>query len=155
MDCKKLNLFFNSQWEDGLKNYPESATWYGDTRYNHLLNNRSLEWILKSREINILSLKKINSINRKKLLAEDKINYDLYKLNLERSINGFPFHSYLMPVNQLGGIHIGLPNMVELMPFDTEQDYKNYLSRLEKIPKAIDQTIEVMKYGIKNRLDST
>ena len=79
---------------------------------------------------------------------EDQLNYDLYKLNLERSIKGFPFHSYLKPVNQLGGVHIGFPNIVDLMPFKTEIDYQNYLSRLEQIPTAINQTIDVMKQGI-------
>lgn len=148
-ESEKLNLFFKSQWDEGLKDSPESATWYGDDRYNHLLNNRSLTWILKSQEKTILALKKLKAINRKKLLPEAQLNYDLYKLNLERSIKGFPFHSYLKPVNQLGGVHIGFPNMVDLMPFKTEKDYQNYLSRLEQIPIAIDQTIEVMKQGIK------
>ena len=148
-ESQKLHLFFEAQWELGLKDSPESATWYGDDRYNHLLNDRSLGWILESREKTIITMKKLKAINREKLLPEDQLNYDLYHLNLERSINGFPYHSYLIPVTQLGGVHIGLPNMVELMPFKTAKDYQNYLSRLEQIPNAIDQTIAVMKEGIK------
>ena len=38
--------------------------------------------------------------------------------------------------------------MVELMPFKNRTDFQNYISRLQQIPTAVDQTISVMKRGL-------
>ena len=38
------------------------------------------------------------------------------------------------------------------MPFTTVKDYENYISRLHAIPRALEQTTEVMKLGLRDRL---
>lgn len=42
--------------------------------------------------------------------------------------------------------------MVELMPFNNTKDFHNYISRMRAIPTAIEQTINVMKRGIKENI---
>jgi len=147
-ETKKLHDFFNNEWEKGLKNSPESATWYGDNRYNDKLNDRSLKSISLNHQNNIKALKNLIQIKRSQLSYEDQLNYDLYKQSLIQSIESYSFKSYLIPLTQLGGIHIGLPNMVEIMPFNNKIDFNNYLARLEQIPNAITQTTEIMRRGL-------
>ncbi len=57
-----------------------------------------------------------------------------------------------MPVNQMGGIHQSYASMPSQMPFVTVKDYENYLARLHQIPRAFDQTMAVMRLGMKDRL---
>ena len=151
-EADKLNQFFADEWEKGLQNSPESASWYGDDRFNHLLNDRSLNKISIDNADNIKTLKKLVQFKRSQLAPEDQLNYDLYKQDLKNSIESYPFKNYLIPITQLGGIHISLPNIIELMPFNTQNDFNNYIQRLHKIPTAIEQTMVVMKRGIVEKI---
>jgi uncharacterized protein (DUF885 family) len=151
-ESDKLNKFFTEEWEYGLENNPESATWYGDSRFNNRLNDRSIEKNILDYEHNIESLKKLVQIKRTQLNDGDKLNYDLYKQDLKTLIEGYEFKEFLIPTTQLGGIQIDLPNLVELMPFENMNDFHNYISRMEAMPTAIEQTINVMKRGIKEKI---
>jgi len=151
-ESDKLHQFFADEWEKGLQNSPESASWYGDDRFNDRLNDRSLNKISTDHQDNIKTLKNLVQIKRTQLNKEDQLNYDLYKQSLIQSVESYPFKSYLIPITQLGGVHIGLPNMVELMPFDTKKDFNNYFSRLEQIPTAIQQIMEIMKRGLAEKI---
>ena len=123
-ETKKLHQFFADEWEKGLENSPESASWYGDDRFNDQLNDRSLDKIVSDHEKDINTLKNLVQIKRSQLSGADQLNYDLYKQDLKTSIEGYEFKSYLIPITELGGIHISLPNMVELMPFKNKTDFQ-------------------------------
>jgi uncharacterized protein (DUF885 family) len=57
-----------------------------------------------------------------------------------------------MPVSQMGGIHIFLPMLATYMSFDSVKDYNDYISRLTQAPRAIDQTMAMMRKGMQDRL---
>ncbi len=151
-EADKLHQFFSKEWEYGLKNNPESATWYGDDRFNNQINDKSIEKIISNHGNNIKSLKNLVQIKRSQLDENDQLNYDLYKQDLKTTIEDYEYKNYLIPITQLGGIQIDLPNMVELMPFNNIKDFHNYISRMRAIPNAIEQTINVMKRGIKEKI---
>ncbi|MBC8198337.1 MAG: DUF885 domain-containing protein [Candidatus Marinimicrobia bacterium] len=151
-ETDKLHQFFSEEWENGLINNPESATWYGDDRFNNLLNDRSIEKLISNHGNNISSLKNLVQIKRSQLDENNQLNYDLYKQDLKTTIEGYEYKNFLIPITQLGGVQIDLPNMVELMPFNNTKDFHNYFSRMRAIPTAIEQTINVMKRGIKENI---
>jgi uncharacterized protein (DUF885 family) len=53
-----------------------------------------------------------------------------------------------MPVNQMWGIHINLPQLVNLLAFETVKDYDDYIARLKLLPHVFDQTILQMRKGM-------
>ena len=57
-----------------------------------------------------------------------------------------------MPVDQMNGVHLELPDLVALTPFNTVADYDNYLARLHQIPHAFDQVIANMRQGMRDSL---
>jgi uncharacterized protein (DUF885 family) len=57
-----------------------------------------------------------------------------------------------MPVNQFGGIHTGLANLPLAIPLDSVKHYEDYVARLHQMPRAMNQTIEVMRAGMKDNL---
>jgi uncharacterized protein (DUF885 family) len=57
-----------------------------------------------------------------------------------------------MPVNQMNGIHLDLAALPSQTPLSTIKDYENYISRLHAIPRAFEQTTELMRLGLRDRL---
>ncbi len=57
-----------------------------------------------------------------------------------------------MPINQQNGIHTGLADLPLSVPFDTVKQYEDYISRLHQIPRVLNQTTEVLRAGMKDKL---
>ena len=149
---EKLKKYFQAQWEHTLENYPEFATYLGDHRYNDRLTDMSIETVLKLHSQTKESYKEILAINRTSLSSEYKLYFDLYTDKLQKEIERQQFKEYLMPINQMGGIQINAPNLVDISPFNTHDDYKNYIQRLNGFSVKIDQVITLMKMGIKEKI---
>jgi uncharacterized protein (DUF885 family) len=71
---------------------------------------------------------------------------------LREEIEGAQFRQWEMPVNQMGGLHLELPDLVVLTPFNSVADYNNYLARLHQIPHAFDQVTANMRQGMRDGL---
>src|SRR5438552_5064335 len=57
-----------------------------------------------------------------------------------------------MPVNQMGGIHLFVAQFPTLLTFVTLKDYDDYITRLHKFPKQLDDTISLMRLGVRDEL---
>lgn len=151
-ETEKLQTFFEEEWEYGLKENPIKATLLGDLRYNGRLGDSSIAAIERRQRHGVEALRQLESIDRSKLADSDKLNYDLYLENLTLRIEGHRFPWYLTPINQMGGVQQGPPNVVRSLPFRNAKHYEDYLSRLSQLPAVVDQTIERMQEGLKQRI---
>ena len=143
-----LRKLFEDEWEKGLKEYPERATYQGDDRYNDRLTDMSLEAIERRHGESKDLLKRLDKIPREKLNDSDKLNFDLYRKKLMRGLEGFQYKGHLMPIDQMGGVQINSPNLVNITPFRNQKDFDNYLKRLEAFPVYMDQIISLMEEGL-------
>ncbi|MFQ6673241.1 MAG: DUF885 family protein [Fidelibacterota bacterium] len=146
---QRLHELFQEEWETRLKENPEFATFLGDDRYNDRLTDLSLTRIEQRHEWTQGFLQRLLSMDRARLGDADKLNYDLFKKQLEFRVERYPYHDFLMPVNQMGGLQIDFPNLVNITPFRNVRDYDNYLARLAAFPTYVDQTIALMREGMK------
>jgi uncharacterized protein (DUF885 family) len=144
---KDLAKFFEEEWEWGLKEFPERATTLGDPRYNDRLTDLSLEAIDRRHQHSKDALARVKKIDRDALTEDDRLSYDLFARELERSIEGARFPTELMPINQQEGIHKDFAILSTLTQFRTVKDYRDYLARLSAFPKQVDQTIALMEKG--------
>ena len=71
---------------------------------------------------------------------------------LRESLDDAKFKGWEMPVTQISGIHLLVPQLVSLLQFDTVKDYEDLITRYRKLPTAFDQTIEHMRAGMKDGL---
>ena len=94
-------------------------------------------------------LAKLEKINPKDLTQKDRINYSIFKYQLEDKIARIGFEDYLMPLNAEGGFYTNLSYMVRGLPFETAIDYENYLKKLEAVPQFFDDNMNLMRLGIK------
>jgi uncharacterized protein (DUF885 family) len=57
-----------------------------------------------------------------------------------------------MPINQFNGIHTALADLPLSVPLDSVKHYEDYIARLHQIPRALSQTTEVLRAGVKDNL---
>jgi uncharacterized protein (DUF885 family) len=64
----------------------------------------------------------------------------------------YSLKNYEMPLSQQRGVHTGLADLPLSVPFDSVQQYKDYIARLRQVPRVLEQTAEVMRQGMKDGL---
>ena len=67
-------------------------------------------------------------------------------------IADFDLKEYEMPINQQNGIHTGLADLPLSVPLDSVKHYEDYIARLHQIPRALSQTTEVLRAGMRDKL---
>jgi uncharacterized protein (DUF885 family) len=146
------NALFEDYYETDLRNFPLRATAYGDYRYNDQLGEYSLDAIDKRHQNDEEFLARIKAISIDGFSDQDQLSHDLLIRMLEQRIADFDLKEYEMPINQQNGIHTGLADLPLSMPFDSVKHYEDYISRLHRIPRALTQTTEVLRAGMKDKL---
>src|SRR5918996_271015 len=148
---KTLHELFSAEWEYLMEQHPTWASSLGDRRWNDRWDNISLDALLKRHDHNVEILDKLAKIDRSALTLADQLNYDLFKKNYENDIERFQYRWYLLPLNQRDGVHT-VNRLADALRFETLKDYEDWLARLRALPSRIDQTIALMRQGIKERI---
>jgi uncharacterized protein (DUF885 family) len=149
---KQLNAFLESEWEYALRTHPEFATYVGDSRYNDKLGDHSPAAVERDLKHAQEALKRLEAIDTSGFPEQEKLNKQLAVRGLREEIESVPLKEWEMPVNQMGGIHLGYAAMPSQLTFRTVKDYEDYLARLHQMPRAFDQTVAVMRLGLKDRM---
>jgi uncharacterized protein (DUF885 family) len=143
-----LKKLLAEQWEYTLSNAPEFASILGDKRWNDKLSDNSQAAIdadlAKSREF----LQRFQAIDTTGFPEQEKLNQELMARGLKDGLEGAKFKGWLMPVNQISGIHLEVPQFPALLTFTTAKDYTDLTTRYKLLPRVFDQTIEHMRTGM-------
>jgi uncharacterized protein (DUF885 family) len=146
------NALFDEQYESDLLNFPERATAFGDYRYNDKLAAYSLAAVAQRNESNRAFLSRLQTIATTGFSDQDQLSHDLLIRVLQQRIADFDLKEYEMPVNQFNGIHTSLADLPLSVPLDSVKHYEDYIARLHQIPRALSQTTEVLRVGMKDNL---
>ena len=149
--AKTLHDFFAAEWDYQMEQHPTWASSLGDRRWNDRWSDSSLDAIYQRHNHDIATLSKLTKIDRAALSPSDQLNFDLFKKDYENDIEDFQYRWYLLPLNQLGGVHT-VNQLAETLRFDTLKDYEDWLARLKALPVRVDQTIALMRIGMKERI---
>ena len=149
---KALADLIAENWEYSLSQNPEFASILGDRRWNDKSSEVSEAAVqrdlAKSREY----LTRFEAIDTTGFPEQEALNKTLMVRDLKLGIDGARFENWLMPVNQMGGIHLEAPQLVSLLPFETVKDFDDYATRLRNFPAQIDGTIAFMRRGMEKHL---
>lgn len=143
-----LHDLFAREWERSLRENPTFASALGDRRYNDQWGDRSPEAYQARAERTRRALADLQKIDRAALTDADKVNYDLFKNELEDSIESARFRFYLLPVSQSGGIQTA-NELTNVLRFETVKDYEDWIARLRTFPALMRQTIRLMREGLR------
>lgn len=151
VNSKKLQRFLEAEWEWLMKEHPTWASYLGDRRYNGRWEDASLAAIERRHKHTVETLKRLRAIGRAGLPPADRLNYDLFEDQLKLQIEEHSFRWYLIPLNQRDGIQTS-NELGDALPFDSVKDYEDWISRLRAFPALMDQTIELMREGVRARM---
>jgi uncharacterized protein (DUF885 family) len=146
------NALFEEQYESDLRSFPERATAYGDYRYNNKLAEYSLDAIVQRHKTDESFLARLEAIPSTGFSDQDQLSHDLLVRVLQQRIADFDLKEYEMPINQQNGIHTNLADLPLSVPFDSVKRYEDYIARLHQIPRVLNQTTEVLRAGMKDKL---
>lgn len=146
------NALFEEQYETDLRNFPERATSYGDYRYNDRLADYSLAAIAERHKTDEAFLAKLTAIPTTGFQDQDQLSHDVMARVLQQRVADFDLKEYEMPVNQQNGIHTSLADLPLSVPLDSVKHYEDYVARLQQIPRALEQTSEVLRAGMRDKL---
>jgi uncharacterized protein (DUF885 family) len=149
---KALNDLLHEQWEYSMRASPLYASFLGDKRYNDLLDDFSQKEIDDEHEQSRRFLARFQAIDTTGFPEQEVLNRQLMMRDLKMDLDGVRFKPWEMPVNQFNGVHIDLPQLVNILSFETKKDYDDYIARLRQIPRLFDQTEVQMRKGMADNL---
>jgi len=146
-----LHALFASEWERNLRENPLEATFLGDHRYDDQLPDLDLAAIRARQAGDRDALAALLAIDRAALPADDRLDYDTFRWQLEAKIERQKFREYLIPLNHQNGIQ-NLHELTELLSFATVADYERWIARLAQFGRYTDQTLALMREGVAARV---
>jgi len=143
-----LNKLLAEQWEYNLSHSPEFASILGDKRWNDKMSDFSQAAIdadlAKAKEF----LQRFDAVDTAGFPEQEALNKALMVRNLKEQLDGAKFKDWLMPVNQISGIHLLAAQFPAMLTFTTVKDYDDLITRYKKFPVVFDQTIGHMRAGM-------
>ena len=146
-----LHALFDREWDYQMQQHPTRASSLGDRRWNDRWADDSLTAIEARYQHTLAVLDEIKRVDRARLSPPDQIDCDLFQRQHELSAQGHAFHWYLVPLNQRGGIQTA-NELGDALRFTTVKDYEDWIARLQRFPEHMDQTIALMRQGIRERI---
>jgi uncharacterized protein (DUF885 family) len=146
------NAIFEEKYESDLRNFPENATAYGDYRYNDKLEDYSLAAFAERHQTDQAFLARLEAVPTAGFPDQDQLSHDVMVRVLQQRDADFALKEYEMPINQMNGIHTSLADLPLSVPLDSVKHYHDYVVRLRQIPGALNQTSEVLRAGMRDKL---
>lgn len=147
-----FSKLLDEQWQYTMLENPEFATSIGDYRYNDRWTDRSLTHIAQQNEDAKRFLARFEAVDTTGFSEQERLSKELMVQNLRNDIEGYELKTFEMPVNQFIGAHLQLAQFVAVVPFDSVKHYEDYIARLNAVPAVMDQLIEVLRQGQKDKL---
>ncbi|GAA0857542.1 DUF885 domain-containing protein [Aliiglaciecola litoralis] len=151
-EAEKVQLLTDQFFDESMQRNPIYATFVGVHDYNDKfgdpINQKSLAEGLAFEQ---KYLQAINKIEPSKLSGQALLSYEIFKRAREMAIKSYQFDVHLIPISQMGGVHsffAMLGSGSSAQPFNTEQDYRNFMSRAEGFSIFMDSVISAMREGI-------
>ena len=113
---QQLLSMFDEEWQYSLRTNPGWATMLGESRYNDRLSDNSPEFFQSEIEQKRNFLTRFQAIDPASFSRQDTLSRELMIRQLRQEIEGAQFKHWEMPVNQMGGLHLELPDLERCAP---------------------------------------
>ncbi|HYH95202.1 DUF885 domain-containing protein [Hyalangium sp.] len=144
----RFTALLEEEWQWDLRESPLFATFVGDLRYNDQLGDQSAEAIERRKQHARELLERLKGIDRSRLSEPRQLDYDLFRLDAETSVEGQRFPEEYIQISQLGGIHDMMAQVAQAVPKRNVKDFQDFVKRLRAVPGLVDQSIALMRKGL-------
>lgn len=145
----ELYQIFSDARQYQLDSNPISATYAGIHTSNDRMPSVSENQMENNLNFWRSILDRLDIIKLKTLSKKDRVNHKIFRRIVNSRIKGIEYKDHLMPFNADSGFHTGLARLYKAMPFNTIEDYENYIGRLLDFPRYFNEQIANMRIGIK------
>jgi uncharacterized protein (DUF885 family) len=143
-----LDRLIGAEWAREMREHPIEASLDGFHQYDGLWPDVSLSTLAREHQEDIHALARLAAIDPKRLSGEDRISYELFQYRYRMQVQDYDLKGYLMPVNELDGIQT-LQTLTHTLRFENAGDYRNFLHRLQTFKPFMDETIAILKEGVR------
>lgn len=147
MADKDFENYLAESWEMSLSQSPIYASMLGDKRFNTEIVSNSADEIEKRKLKAIDSYDEFKTFNINDLSESNRLNYMILDKDFSLEIDSHNYPEHFMDLNQRGGIQ-SFYETGSRMIFSSYQDYKDWLTRLEKYTSNIKNANANYKNGL-------
>ncbi|MEP0356274.1 DUF885 domain-containing protein [Paraglaciecola sp.] len=152
-ESQKLSELVQAYFDESMQMNPIWATFVGINTYDDMFSSPiNKANIAKVLAFETLYLEKIKAIELSLLTGQDLLTYEIFLRDRELALKGANFPSELIPLHQMGGAHsyfASLGSGQSAQPFNTLQDFRNFIERAKGFAVYMDSAIVAMQEGIK------
>ena len=121
----------------------------GDHRFNDRLGSVSVEDATRRNEFIKGIVDRLKTVvDGSSLNDNDGLNADILTRLLNQRLSNFKFEQYYTPITNRGGFHVDFPELPNRVPLKTEDDFRNYISRLGQFKRLAEEHVEIMTAGM-------
>lgn len=144
-----LRSLQDKAWSYVINQSPELATFVGCDGEHGKWTDFSLEAFEKRKGDSFIFKVLLDEIDRTSLSKGNQLQYDILKWLINIADEGSQYPFQYLPIDQLNGIHLTVPLLLQMGNETTSEGYKNLLNRMNGVPTLIDQNIALMVEGMK------
>lgn len=146
--AQELEKLFEQEWERSLRISPIFASTMGERRYAQRwpdLSPAALERDYKDTKAALARLRSLPAV------PAEAVNRAVFERMLSEQLEEYELGWRFVPINMRDGIQ-NTADLANLLPFRDERDYRDWLARLRAFPVYLDQTIVLMREGMRRKL---
>lgn len=148
-DRQRLTGLLDEHFDEMMRESPTWASTRGDLRFNDKLEDVGPEAIARRHEARSRRLAELRALSpAPDWTAEDRVNRRLLMDVLERSLDAAKFKREQQPMDDRSNPAVWLPQLADRLRFSEPRHYADYATRLEAVPRLIDQHIANMRAGL-------
>jgi uncharacterized protein (DUF885 family) len=144
-----LDALLKEEWEFRLRENPLEASGYGDHRYDALMPSVAQADLDRQAKAQQAFLERASKIDRSALSPAERINYDMWRRELEDDLLRYRFGAHRIPILADSGFHISLADLPSRTRLTSVKEYESYIARLRALPVYMDQQIAHMREGLR------
>lgn len=141
---------WQAEWAWRLEQHPQLATSIGMHAYDDRLGEVGTAAQNYRLEYWRAVLGQLDRVATDDLDGATRINYLIYRAQIQSFIENIELGSAQMPLNSDSAFYTDLAFLPRQHPFADADDVRNYIARLRAIPAYFDQHIELLEAGLKS-----
>lgn len=142
-----LQAIIDQSWQLQLSASPEMAYSMGDASAAGKLSDLSPAALAKLNQGQIAVLAQLKALDRSSLSKEDKINAQILEDQIQNDVDLYRFKDYYLPITAESGFHAYITSIAQGR-FNTLEDYRNYIAKLNALPTYFAQQTHWLKQGL-------
>lgn len=141
----------DAYWEFILRSNPTYATYLGDSRYDALLSDIGPEQRERIRRDIEAFQRELHAIPVAELSDAEKVSWDILRRKFHETLEEQRHRFYQWQIDQMSGPQVSLFELVNYHPLRTKRNAEDLLARFRAFPRFIEQTIENLREGLRER----